>query len=285
MVSIRVFIPTNKLRSFPHQTEFGNISFQMNKKTTIAFFLTLTALILGAQAQQVLGDFTSADQFEWPKVVFYRDLNANWDDGIIKTAPNTGGISRGGFGIHMHESRQFSFWSTNFNPLLSIEGGSGNTYIRGNVGVGIFNPNEKLVVNGTLKVVLDESILPERNVVSIKSLDYSGISGARNWALRSVYQYGNGVGANAPGGDLDILKSQDGNTILATKTVGKSLGNVGVGMIAPSEKLVVNGNFMVVLDENTLPERNVVGVKSLDVLVLKVLEIGHCAVYINMVTV
>lgn len=108
------------------------------------FFLQVTG-------QQVLGNFSSAEAFEWPRVIWYRDLASNWDEGIIKTAANTSGIARSGFGIHFNQVRQFTFWSSGFDPLLSIEGGSGKTYIKGNLGIGVLNPYEKLAVNGMIR--------------------------------------------------------------------------------------------------------------------------------------
>ncbi|MEH3112260.1 hypothetical protein [Pedobacter terrae] len=93
----------------------------------------------------------------------------------------------------------------------------------GNVGIGTSAPSERLVVNGNLKIILDQANLPEKNVMGVVSLGYSGITGAKNWSLRGVYQHGNGVGVNADGGDLDVIKSLDGNTVLATKTDGTPL--------------------------------------------------------------
>jgi len=113
----------------------------------------------------------------------------------------------------------------------------------GSVGIGVrtFEPYDKLVVNGNIKAILDPDN-PKKNVSSLISLGFSGITGAQNWALRGVYAYGNGVSQNTDGGDLDLIKSLDGNTILATKTDGMPLGNVGIGTInTRGYKLAVNG--------------------------------------------
>ena len=115
----------------------------------------------------------------------------------------------------------------------------------GNVGIGTNNPAVKLDVRGItnvdteLKVVLDPTYNSSKNVARIIQLGYSGITGARNWALRGVFQYGGGVNVNANGGDLDLIKSLNRNTILATKTDGSPLGSVGVGTDSPSEKFHV----------------------------------------------
>ncbi|TDQ11559.1 hypothetical protein [Pedobacter metabolipauper] len=114
----------------------------------------------------------------------------------------------------------------------------------GNIGFGTTAPDQKLVVGGNIKAILDQSTFPDKNVFNIMSLGVSGASGARNWTLRGVYQYGNGVGVNAAGGDLDIIKSLDGNTILGTKFDGTALGNIGIGTTTPgSYRLAVNGNI------------------------------------------
>ncbi|UII75898.1 hypothetical protein LV716_16785 [Flagellimonas sp. HMM57] len=112
----------------------------------------------------------------------------------------------------------------------------------GNVGVGITNPNASLEVQDEIQVRLATNFIT-KNVARIIPLGYSGPTGAMNWSLRGVYQYSNGVTTNTDGGDLDIIKSLDRNTILATKTDGTSLGNVGIGTINPDAKLAVNGNI------------------------------------------
>ncbi|NHA06994.1 hypothetical protein G7092_24555 [Mucilaginibacter sp. HC2] len=111
----------------------------------------------------------------------------------------------------------------------------------GNIGIGITTADEKLVVNGNIKTLLESTYYPAKNVATIKQLGLSGATGAMNWTLRGVYQYPNGVLGNADGGDLDIIKALNGNTILGTKTDGTALGNVGIGIVTPKTKLSVQG--------------------------------------------
>mgnify|MGYP006275198735 CR=1 FL=1 len=113
--------------------------------------------------------------------------------------------------------------------------GSGYTLLNGFVGIGTTVPTS------ALHICFDGSVFPSQNVARIVSLSYSGITGAHNWALRGVYQYSSGVANNTSGGDLDLIKSLDRNTILATKTDGTALGNVGVGLTTPANRLVVSG--------------------------------------------
>ncbi|MCA2504109.1 MAG: hypothetical protein IM550_11970 [Microcystis sp. M54BS1] len=80
-----------------------------------------------------LGGFTSEDKDEWPNVFWSRDLNQNWDEGLIKHSSSRGVFKKAGFGIHLHQNREFGFWSTGWNPLFAVDGGTGNTYIRGNL--------------------------------------------------------------------------------------------------------------------------------------------------------
>lgn len=113
----------------------------------------------------------------------------------------------------------------------------------GNVGIGTTTPNVALHVNGIIKTILDPNF-QSQNVVSILPIGYDGITGAQNWAIRGVYQYSNGVGNNANRGDLDIIKSMNGNTVLGTKTDGTALGNVLIGIMTQKNSsyiLDVNG--------------------------------------------
>jgi len=83
-----------------------------------------------------LGGFTSANADEWPKVVWYRDTAASWDEGLIKHSAARGLFNRSGFGIHMHSSREWGIWSTGWDALFGVEGGSGNTVIKGGLKIG-----------------------------------------------------------------------------------------------------------------------------------------------------
>jgi hypothetical protein len=155
--------------------------------------------------------------------------------------------------------------------LMTLDGG--NIILQpaaGSVGIGVNDPNERLVVNGNIKAILSQN-LPAKNVAALTALGVSGITGAQNWAIRGVYQHGNGVSLNADGGDLDIIKSFNGNTILATKTDGSPLGNVSIGTNAPRAVLDVarplnlgeTGSVFARLDEgNTAGSGTFLGVKG-----------------------
>lgn len=135
------------------------------------------------------------------------------------------------------QGSDFRLWNTSVGTApLTVQAATGN------VGIGTIAPDEKLVVNGNIKAVLS-TYLPAKNIAMIKQLDFSGPTGAMNWTLRGVYQYPNGVLGNADGGDLDVIKSWNGNTILGTKTDGTPLGNIGIGIINPQNKLDVNGTI------------------------------------------
>jgi hypothetical protein len=144
------------------------------------FILINLAFHQTVKAQQVLGDFTTGDTFEWPRLTWLRDLDNSWDEGLIKMAANTSGIVRAGFGIHMNANRQFTFWSSGFNPLLSIEGGTGNTYIKGKLGIGVLNPTEILDVGGRI-TALGLNLYTQGGE---KTINFSS-------SARTTYLYGN----------------------------------------------------------------------------------------------
>lgn len=95
-----------------------------------------------------LGGFTGNNADEWPNLVWYRDLAAGWDEGLIKGSSARGVWGRTGYGIHMDANRHFMFASSGWNTLVDIEGGTGRMYIRGDVGIGAPVPGYKLDVAG-----------------------------------------------------------------------------------------------------------------------------------------
>jgi hypothetical protein len=111
------------------------VKLEVNGNATIGGSLSVTKGSLTVGSIQI-GSFTAADADEWPNFIWYRDTAAKWDEGLIKHSSSRGKFGRAGFGIHFDQSREFGFFSTNWNPLLAVEGGSGNTYIRGNLQAG-----------------------------------------------------------------------------------------------------------------------------------------------------
>jgi hypothetical protein len=89
------------------------------------------------------------------------------------------------------------------------------------------------------KLVIKTAYRPDKNRAGLTFIGVSGITGASNWALRGVYQYSAGVNSNSVGGDLDLIKALNGNTILGTKTDGTALGFVGVGTESPLSRFHV----------------------------------------------
>ena len=83
-----------------------------------------------------IGNFTIEDQDEWPQLIWCRNLANDWDEGLIKYSSQRGQFGRAGYGIHIHENREFGVLSSNLNRLFAIEGRTGNTYIKGNLQVG-----------------------------------------------------------------------------------------------------------------------------------------------------
>lgn len=143
-----------------------------------------TVRLLGNVA---LGGFTVADADEWPKFTWYRDLANNWDEGLIKHASSRGFFGRTGFGIHLHSSRDWTFFSTGWDALFGIEGGTGNTKIKGN-----------LTVNG--------AFMSSANVgIGVNNSVYSLDVGASKGIKLGLEGYG--------GGQLILKNNKDDNKI------------------------------------------------------------------------
>lgn len=176
-------------------------------------------------AQQILGDplFTSNDISEWPKVVWHRDTPNNWDEGLIKASSSQSYWGRAGFGIHMHESRMFSFWSTNWTPLFGIQGGTGNVFIKGATGIGTINPQSKFQVRS----------------------DNSGMGGSIvNWIAGA---FGGQAGQQVVIGNLygvaTIGAHNNEQNAWGNLSINTDGGNVGIGTSFPDSKLSVNGSI------------------------------------------
>jgi hypothetical protein len=137
-----------------------------------------------------LGGFSGEEKDEWPFVTWYRDPNAGWDEGLIKHGKGQGKFGRAGFGIHMHQSRDFSLFSTGWDTLFAVEGGSGNTFIKGN-----------LAMRGVLSI--GEGIAAKSNYMAAGSLTIGSIN--------SSYGGGSGWSANTAG----LLLETQSNTEIA----------------------------------------------------------------------
>lgn len=161
-----------------------------------------------------LGCFSGAEVDEWPKFTWYRDTANHWDEGLIKHGPSRGFFGRSGFGIHLDASRDWTFFSTNFTPLLGIEGGSGNTKIRGN-----------LTVNCAITPSAGNS---ENNGIMFPK-DPAGGGGDAAW-LRYYARTGESM-------TLEIGTANDNSDHIALMPSG----NVGIGTNSPLATLDVEG--------------------------------------------
>jgi hypothetical protein len=93
-------------------------------------------LASGNYWRQSAWSLTNAD--EWPTYVFVRDGSANWDEGIIKGASNRSklGAVSAIWGPHLGTNNSFGVFSSGWDNLFEVRGGSGNVWIKGNVGMG-----------------------------------------------------------------------------------------------------------------------------------------------------
>ncbi|MGZ3780900.1 MAG: tail fiber domain-containing protein, partial [Pseudobdellovibrionaceae bacterium] len=142
------------------------------------------------------------------------------------------------YGVYVNGSNSGTLTNTAYDIYANTS--NAYNYFAGNVGIGITNPDQKLTVMGNIRAIFD-GYWTTKDVAGITYLGASGGTGAANWALRGVYQYPAGVGTGSDGGDLDLIKSLDGNTVLGTKTDGTPLGNVGIGTTTPTARFEVNG--------------------------------------------
>jgi hypothetical protein len=176
-----------------------------------------------------LGGFTDGEQDEWPKVTWYRDPSKNWDEGLIKNSAARGVFKKAGYGIHFHQSRQFSLWSTNWDALFAVEGQTGNTYVKGN-----------LTINSAITPSAGSA---ENNGIMFPKDPGSG-TGDAAWIR---YYSRNPSSANLALKEqmtLEIGTSNDPQDHIALM----ASGGVGIGTNEPAAKLDVNGYIFEKLD-------------------------------------
>ncbi len=172
-----------------------------------------------------LGGFTTEEKIEWPNIVWCRDTAKGWDEGIIKGAAGHGAWGRSGYGIHMHESRHFGFYSTNFDTLFDVEGKTGRAYIKGNTGIADSNPQQKLVVRGNYNAgKVAENNMQHGGVMAIvgntPQLDFIDVDN-NDWSIH--------VNSNK----LYFIRQPWNHNDL----VLDGAGNIGMGTSSPTAKL------------------------------------------------
>ena len=94
-----------------------------------------TSHIYGVSSELQLGNFTSNNSDEWPKLYWLRDTAANWDEGLIKGGSNRGVFGREHFGIHFDDDRSFGFHTSSWDTEMEIRG-DGHIYQKGPVYIG-----------------------------------------------------------------------------------------------------------------------------------------------------
>ncbi len=167
-----------------------------------------------------LGGFTIGDSFEWPKLVWLRDIPNNWDEGLLKHASNQGFFRRQGFGIHLDESRDFHIFSSGMNALFGVEGGSGNASIKGNLtvrGSGVKDPDSGMSGVGQLAI---KGTSPQIDFIDADRNDWSiHVNSNKMYFIRQPWEF------------KDLVL--DG------------AGSVGIGTDSPAARLQITGNVSI----------------------------------------
>ena len=186
-----------------------------------------------------LGGFTIGDSFEWPKLVWLRDIPNNWDEGLIKHASNQGFFRRQGFGIHLHESRDFHIFSSGMNALFGVEGGSGNASIKGNLtvrGSGVKDPDSGMSGVGQLAI---KGTSPQIDFIDADHNDWSiHVNSNKMYFIRQPWEFKDlvldgagsvGIGTDSPAARLHINATTGTGLVIsfpAGKWVFQSDGNL-----------------------------------------------------------
>jgi hypothetical protein len=173
--------------------------------------------------------WSQANVDEWPTYVFVREGSANWDEGIIKGGSNRSrlGAINAIWGPHLGANNSFGVFSTGWDNLFEVRGGSGNVAIKGSVSIGgSSNPAVLGVLGGSTQAT---SLATSRSlaVTSIQTLNTSG------WLL-TTFMSGNSPSMQV----VDQAASAAGNFNLMP--YGGNVG-IGTGSSSPGLKLDVRG--------------------------------------------
>lgn len=193
-----------------------------------------------------LGNFDSNNSDQWPLVQWRRDLGNNWDEGLMKGSSSRGAWGRTGFGIHMHSSRHFAFYSSGWDPLLDMEGGTGRLYIKGNTGIGNSNPAHHLSVGEATS---------DGQPVTIR-----GYSNTSSWKGGGAFGY---TSATVIMGELNSVAQLAGHNgslgAWANLAINSGGGNVAIGGSSPLAKLEVDHNGASSYGVGLLINQNAIG--------------------------
>ncbi len=194
-----------------------------------------------------LGGFSEADADEWPRVVWCG--GAGWDEGLIKHSSARGFFGRSGIGLHIHESRDWGIWSSGWNALLGVEGGTGNTRIKGRLDV------RSLSVVGTGRISDGTGYAVEANHMASGSLTIGSLAtsygGGQKWnastaALMLETNGSTEIAVHDSGNRLTSLMHCEGGSTNRI-TIGRDMGwgttplvvagGIGIGTANPEAKL------------------------------------------------
>lgn len=158
-----------------------------------------------------------------------------WSSIYINALKSTGkpflGLLRGGIlngGMYL---------DTN-NNLLLMAGGNEQISIthQGNVGIGDFAPNQKLVVNGGLKIA--NTTTATAGSVRFTGTDFEGYDGS-SW--KSFTATGS---ETVPPGTAGQTLRHDGSNWIATSNLWNDGSKIGIGTTSPLSKLHISGDGM-----------------------------------------
>jgi len=130
---------------------------------------------------------------------------------------------------------RFLFASTGADELVTIQASTGNTYIKGNLGIGTTSPTEKLEVNGSMKGGGGEtSVYNFKNITGRTSDGLLHVAGNSSTAGLLYLNYAGGTVAVGTGTAATFAVNTNGLYV-------NTSNNVGIGTTSPGALLHVQG--------------------------------------------